>query len=191
MSDIIETIEKQQFIDPNILMEHFWNVFVADAFLGNFDRHNGNWGFLYDGRTQSAEISPVYDCGSCLLPQADERTMKLVLNDVDEMNTRVFNFPTSAIKLGGKKINYYDFLNNGDFEDCSKAIKRIVPKIDMTKISKFIESIPYLNQLQKEFYVKYIDSRYEKIIMPAYEQVLEEMHVEEQDLDEEQGMNMQ
>ena len=191
LSDIIETIEKQQFVDPNILTEHFWNVFVIDAFLGNFDRHNGNWGFLYDERTHTAEISPVYDCGSCLLPQADEKTMRLVLSNVDEMNARVFNFPTSAIKSNGKKINYYDFLNGGEFEECNKAIERIAPKIDIAKISGFIESIPYLSELQKAFYTQYINSRYEKIILPVYEQILDENIAEKQDFSEDQGMKMQ
>ena len=75
LSDILETIEKQQFVEPTLLLEHFWNVFVVDALLGNFDRHNGNWGFLYNNETQKSEVAPVFDCGSCLLPQADEKVM--------------------------------------------------------------------------------------------------------------------
>ena len=46
LSDILETIEKQQFVEPGRLLEYFWDVFAIDALLGNFDRHNGNWGFL-------------------------------------------------------------------------------------------------------------------------------------------------
>src|SRR5699024_5357934 len=72
LSDLLESIEKQQFVSPTEAADHFWNVFVVDAFLGNFDRHNGNWGFLYDPVFKTAEIAPVFDCGSCLLPQADE-----------------------------------------------------------------------------------------------------------------------
>lgn len=45
LSEILETIEKQQFVSPDRLLEHFWDVFVIDALLGNFDRHNGNWVF--------------------------------------------------------------------------------------------------------------------------------------------------
>ena len=86
LEDVLETIEKQQFVDPKLLLEHFWNVFVMDAFLGNFDRHNGNWGFLYDQVSQKASIAPVYDCGSCLLPQADEQVMQTVLENEDELN---------------------------------------------------------------------------------------------------------
>lgn len=48
LSEILETIEKQQFLDPAALLQHFGDMFVIDALLGNFDRHNGNWGFLYD-----------------------------------------------------------------------------------------------------------------------------------------------
>lgn len=64
-SDILETIEKQQYVSPDRLSEHFWNVFVADAFLGNFDRHNGNWGFLYNEELDEAEVAPIYDSACC------------------------------------------------------------------------------------------------------------------------------
>ena len=37
LSEILETIEKQQFVDPQKLREHFWNVFIVDALLGNFE----------------------------------------------------------------------------------------------------------------------------------------------------------
>lgn len=84
LADVLETIEKQQFVNPVQLMEHFWNVFVVDALLGNFDRHNGNWGFIVDTISQTAEIAPIYDCGSCLLPQADEKIMKNVLENENE-----------------------------------------------------------------------------------------------------------
>lgn len=73
LDDILDTIEKQRYIPFSELLEHCWNMFVVDVLLGNFDRHNGNWGFLYDDSTESMSIAPIYDCGSCLLPQADEK----------------------------------------------------------------------------------------------------------------------
>ncbi|MGN0106966.1 MAG: hypothetical protein ACI4A5_04625 [Hominilimicola sp.] len=36
LADVIETIEKQQFVNPKRLLEHFWNMFIADSLLGNF-----------------------------------------------------------------------------------------------------------------------------------------------------------
>ncbi len=168
LSDVLETIEKQQFVSPKELLEHFWNVFVVDALLGNFDRHNGNWGFLFNDETQTAEIAPVFDCGSCLLPQADEKVMKTILENEDQLNARIFQFPTSAIKLNDRKINYYDFISSMENEDCNKAILRIVPNIDIEFIYAFIDDIIYISDLQKKFYKTYIVARYEKILLPTY-----------------------
>lgn len=167
LADVLETIEKQQFVNPKELLEHFWNVFVIDALLGNFDRHNGNWGFLFNEETQTAEIAPVFDCGSCLLPQADEKIMKAVLENEDELNARIFQFPTSAIKLNDKKINYYDFISSTENKDCNNAILRILPKVDIKKINSFIDDTPYISDLQKEFYKTYIKARYEKVLLPT------------------------
>lgn len=171
LSDVMDTIDKQRYISPTILREHFWNMFIADALLGNFDRHNGNWGFLYDDTKNVAEIAPVYDCGSCLLPQADERIMQKVLSDEDELNARVFHFPTSAIKQKGRKINYYDFLIRAEDADCNAALRRIVPRIDMAQIEGFIDQVPAIPELQKEFYKRYIGARYERMLRSAYDAV--------------------
>lgn len=171
LEDITETIEQQHFVDPKILLEHFWDMFVVDAFLGNFDRHNGNWGFLVDTATQQTGIAPIYDCGSCLLPQADDKIMKLVLTNENELNARIYQFPTSAVKLGGKKINYHDFITSCNFMECNAAIKRIVPRVDMNQIVAFIDSTEALSELQKSFYKKYLNGRYEKILQPAFEKL--------------------
>ena len=171
LADLLETIEKQEYVSPHVLTKHFWNVFVVDSLLGNFDRHNGNWGFLYDKNAEKAEIAPVYDCGSCLLPQADENTMKKVLENETELESRIYRFPTSALKINNVKINYYEFLMNTDNADCKDAVERIVPRIDIDEIKEFIDTVPYITDMQKEFYKTYITARYEKIIAPVYEQI--------------------
>lgn len=173
LADITDTIAQQAFVNPQILSVHFWDMFVVDAFLGNFDRHNGNWGFLVDMKTQETSIAPVYDCGSCLLPQADEKIMNAVLTNEDELNARIYQFPTSAIKLDGKKINYYDFLLSGDSKECNIAIKKIIPKIDLKTIDEFIDKIEGLTALHKSFYKYYLKARYEKILIPAYSKAMQ------------------
>lgn len=174
LADILDTIEKQQFIVPDVLLKHFWDVFVIDALLGNFDRHNGNWGFLHDLSTGESSIAPVFDCGSCLLPQADEKVITAVLENEDMLNARVYQFPTSAIKLKGRKINYYDFLTTQPDADCQDALRRICPRVDMERIKAFIEGVPYITDLQKKFYKTYISARYELILQPAFELVAAE-----------------
>lgn len=168
LMDILETIEKQQFVEPGRLLEYFWDVFVIDALLGNFDRHNGNWGFLYDLVSETTVPAPVYDCGSCLLPQADESVMKSVLENEEELNKRVFRFPTSAVKIDGRKINYYDFLTKAENADCNAAVKRIYHRLNMEEINHFIEDVPYIGDLQKTFYKRYIGARVSLIFTPAY-----------------------
>lgn len=167
--DILEVIEKQQYVDPVLLKEHFWEMFAADALLGNFDRHNGNWGFLYDPKEKKREIAPVYDCGSCLLPQANDTVMQSVLNDKEALNLRIYRFPTSAVKLHGNKINYYNFMESAAYEDCNQAVRRIYKQTDMEQIGALIDQTPYISELQKEFYKRYISARLDLIIRPVYE----------------------
>lgn len=171
LNDILDTIEKQQYVSPDIMEQHFWDVFVVDALLGNFDRHNGNWGFLYDERTGTASLAPIYDCGSCLLPQADERIMREVLTNEDALHARVYQYPTSAIKQNDRKINYREFLMRAEYGGCNEAIRRIVPRAKMDAIDHLIDHAPYLSDLQKEFYKHYVKARYDLILAPAYDLV--------------------
>ncbi|MDD4729290.1 MAG: hypothetical protein PHN55_11145 [Dysgonamonadaceae bacterium] len=78
LSSITKAIDEQSLLEPKKLKDFFWDMFIADAFLGNFDRHNGNWGILIDEVQQSAEIAPIYDCGFCLYPQIDQAGMQTV-----------------------------------------------------------------------------------------------------------------
>ena len=170
--DILDTIEKQKFVAPDRLATHFWDMFVIDALLGNFDRHNGNWGFLHDPVSGISEIAPVFDCGSCLLPQADEIVMRKVLDNDNEMNARVFQYPTSAIKQDDKKINYYDYLMKAENADCNEALKRVYSRVDMETIRAFIYSIPYISDLQRQFYDRYITTRLKTILRTSYEIII-------------------
>lgn len=157
--DILQTIDEQTLVDRDSLLERFWGMFVVDAFIGNWDRHNGNWGFLYDDRTDEMTLAPVYDCGSCLYPQADEQIMEAVLSDPGERNHRIYNIPLSAIMQDGKKIKYFDYISSLQNEDCNHALKRIVPRIDMGKIKEIIDHTPFISDLQKKFYLTMLTER--------------------------------
>ena len=139
-------------------------MFIVDALIGNWDRHNGNWGFLYNNATDEVTLAPVFDCGSSLYPQADEDMMKAILSDKNELNHRIFDIPLSAITYNGKKINYFKFLSDGKFSDCNKALKRISSRIDMKKIYEIIDTTPTITELQKEFYKTMLTARKERII---------------------------
>ena len=160
MNDVLETIELQSFVDPVELKAHFWDMFVVDAFLGNFDRHNGNWGFLVDPTTRKAEIAPAFDFGSCLLPQADDDIMRRVIGDKAELDARIYNFPASALKQEGKKIGYVDFIAQNRDGVLAPSLARIVPRIDLAAINDFIDDTPYLTDHQRRFYKVYLAARF-------------------------------
>ena len=131
--------------------------------IGNFDRHNGNWGFLVDSVTRKAEIAPAYDFGSCLLPQADDDIMSRVIEDKAERDARIYTFPASALKQNGKKIGYIDFVAQNRSGVLSSALNRIVPRIDLAAINAFIDDTPLLTALQRQFYKTYLSARYEAV----------------------------
>lgn len=164
LNDILSTIDEQNSVDSKELKERFWDMFIADAFIGNWDRHNGNWGFLYDERTDTQTIAPVYDCGSSLYPQADEEMMADILADKREIQYRVFEIPTSAIMMNQKRINYFRFISSLQNEDCNAALERITKRIDMKEIAEMIDAIPCIGDLQKRFYKTMLIERKERIL---------------------------
>lgn len=171
LSDIMKAIEEQNAVNPIELKEWFWNVFIVDALIGNWDRHNGNWGFLYNVDTDEMSIAPVFDCGSCLYPQADEQIMKATLENKAEQDLRVFSIPLSGIKIDNTKINYFDFISSLQNRDCNKALKRILPRINMAEINNIIDETPYITDLQKTFYKTMLAQRKEKILDFSYDKL--------------------
>ena len=164
LSDILQTIEEQQLVDRDSLMARFWDMFIVDALIGNWDRHNGNWGFLYDDQNDEMTLAPVYDCGSCLYPQADDKIMEAVLSNHAQLEKRIYDIPLSAIQMDGKKIRYFDFISSLQNEDCNEALNRICPRISMSRIKEIIESTPFLSELQKRFYLTMLTERKTRIL---------------------------
>lgn len=142
LNDVLETIDQQHFMDSTIVRQRFWQMFVVDALLGNFDRHNGNWGFLVDENTGRVELAPVFDCGSCLLPQADDNIMQNCFDNQDEMLARVYPFPSSMLKIDGRKINYHDFLKAYGEEDFTMVLNELTPKIMELDFGGIISETP-------------------------------------------------
>ena len=164
LADILSTIDEQTAMDSETLKTRFWDMFIVDALIGNWDRHNGNWGFLYNNATDEVTLAPVFDCGSSLYPQADEDLVKKILSDKNELNHRIFDIPLSAVTYNGKKINYFKFLSEGEFPDCNKALKQIASRIDIKKIYEIIDNTPTITELQKEFYKAMLTARKERIL---------------------------
>ena len=172
LSSIMAAIDEQTLIQQDELEAFFWDMFIVDALLGNFDRHNGNWGILVNEGKQTAEIAPVYDCGSCLYPQLAVKEMQGVLEREEEIDKRIFVYPTSAIEEQGKKVSYFEFISSLQHQGCNAALKRIHARIDMERISRLVEDVPFLEPVQREFYKIMIRERKEKILDYSMERLL-------------------
>lgn len=141
----------------------FWRMFVVDALVGNFDRHGANWGFLKKaGRYQMA---PVFDNGSSLFPALlDDEALGEVMASEDEMLRRVYQFPTSQIKLNGKKSSYYDVIASGAFAECNEALDYVLSALDFAEVCKLVEGVEGISVRRAEFYKKVLDLRYRLIL---------------------------
>ena len=158
--DILEVIEETKVLIPSDTKDKFWNMFIIDCLIGNTDRHNGNWGFLVNTINGRVKFAPIYDCGSCLNPMLEDMEMEK-LNETELKNLAINCY--SCIKENGKKINYITYIKSMKNEECNKAISRIFDKIDMDEINRFIEQIPYMSDIRKQFYKSIIKLRYDII----------------------------
>ena len=167
LTDILNVLDENKIISIPKIKEKFWDMFVIDSLIGNTDRHNGNWGFLVDTKTNKIEFAPIYDCGSCLNPMIDDDEIKK-LQDNDIKNLAINCY--SCLKEDGKKINYMTYIKECKNEECNKAILRVFKNIKIDEINKFIDEISCMSNERKEFYKKIINIRY-KIIKEVYNKI--------------------
>ena len=167
LTDILSVLDENNIINIPKIKEKFWDMFVIDSLIGNTDRHNGNWGFLVDTKTDKIEFAPIYDCGSCLNPMIDDDEIKK-LQDNDIKNLAINCY--SCLKENGKKINYMTYIKECKNEECNKAILRVFKNIKIDEINKFIDEISCMSNERKEFYKKIINIRY-KIIKEVYNKI--------------------
>lgn len=148
-------------------IDTFWDMFILDALIGNFDRHGSNWGFLKKQNTY--RLAPVFDNGSCLFPKiVTDRQCEEIMNSGEEREKRVFLFPTSQIKLDGKKSSYYDVIASHRFSACDQALERVVKKLDFAAVLTIVNELDVMSDIRKKFLNVMLEERYEKLLLQPY-----------------------
>lgn len=151
------------------VLANYWDIFIVDALLGNFDRHANNWGYLINNQTQKMEIAPIYDCGSCLYPQLADDALEHIISNDNEIQMRIDKFPLAALEgLDGRKISYKTYINSFINDDCTAALERIFPRIDMGMIDSIIDETDGLSDIRRSFYKVMLHARYSHILESAY-----------------------
>ena len=177
LEDIEKVIEEHPFLRDirQEARDRYWDTFVVDAIIGNFDRHSGNWGYLAerDPRTNgflpAISPAPVFDCGSSLAPRLSEDAMERLAGDQRELARRARSFPRAKLIVGGGKGNvmYHEFLLSQEGADARAALWRLLPRIDALDIGSLVNSVPGISQVRARFLEQMIRSRISAIIDPA------------------------
>lgn len=175
---------------PN-LKERFWDMFVVDAFINNSDRHNGNWGVLVDLKNNEVKLAPIFDNGNSFFAKHDDSKLEKILQNEISFQSNVLRGKTpfkylehsvDAIKviknltIGKEKNKFTDEIS----ENIKEAIKRVVPRINLREINSLIDEIPteyngikIMSDTMKIFYKKFLEQKYEKILLPSLNKVLD------------------
>lgn len=155
-------------VSETILM--FWRIYIMDALLGNFDRHGANWGFIKENNRYT--LAPVFDNGSCLFPNLVDKTEMIeIMGSKEETDKRIYKFPTSQVKLNGKKSSYFEVINSLQFGECNDALRYVMEQLDMVRVEKLIDETPLISDTQKAFYKHMITERYNKILLASFDKL--------------------
>jgi len=172
LDEVLATIVGQDELKsiPGVL-ERFWDMFVVDAFIGNNDRNNGNWGVLIDPQGSDPTLAPVYDNGSAFFNKRSIAQMTKRLQDEKAMQEDAYQNPLSAYKYTGldnegQRINPFTFIKLRENAECNEAVARFAATVDLNTIRELIYSIPesfgnlaIMPEIQKEFYLKLLQIR--------------------------------
>lgn len=153
-------------------IERYWDTFVVDALVGNFDRHTGNWGLLLNAINGDYSLAPIYDYGSTLFPIISDEGIKDIISDKFEMAQRCLLFPSATLYITAEKtgkVGYYDMLSSNFDENCTKSLLKIFPQINLTKINEIIDETPLISNIRKAFYKNIINARYHIVLERAYD----------------------
>lgn len=165
---MLRTNSKLTSVEESIAL--FWEIYIVDALLGNFDRHGANWGFIK--RDNTYRLAPVFDNGSCLFPSLDEGQMRFIMESQDETDARVYKFPTSQIRLDGRKSSYFDVIDSLAFPECNKALAAIMSRTTFEDILGVLDDVRDLSDVRRAFYEHMLENRFRKILQVPYEHLM-------------------
>lgn len=170
-TDFLDILEVLKNMSDSEILTKFLDMFIIDAFIGNTDSHNGNWGFLYNKKDGMMEFAPIYDNGSCLNPIFEDSEIEKL--DNTELKNIAYNV-YSCLKINNKRIHYFDFIKSRSNKYCNEALLRVFPKINIPKISDFMNSIEGMSDVRKNFYMEVLSFRYHEL-EKVYNQLREAM----------------
>ena len=155
--------------------KRFWDMFIVDAFIGNSDRNNGNWGLLWHVFDGSLTLAPVYDNGNGFYNKRSLKQMEKRLSDEKMMKEDAYGTPVSVYKYKGldnegHRIKSFEFIEKTEILACRLALQRFLDNVDMNLIRDIINEIPeskgvlaVMPEIQKKFYIRLLEIRLDRL----------------------------
>lgn len=131
-------------------------VFMLDMFIGNYDRHEGNWGFITNENNKKVP-SPLFDMGASLF----SRDIDSVIGWTDgKIKNEIESGIRSSILYKGKKRGYFQLLNI--YIQTNPQLKEIITSfinLAEQKIDNFRQIYNEVNEYNREYeaYTNFID----------------------------------
>lgn len=206
INEVLDTIVGERKLkNTEGIMERFWDMFVVDAFIGNNDRNNGNWGLLIQRADRSTTIAPVFDNGNAFFNKKSVETMLKSLHSEQTFEMDAYKNTQCVYKYVNvqgqehriKPFHMIETLSSGANAEIynsaidirgllGDALLRFEEHFDMNKIISMIGDIPssasnlvVMPEEQKNYYAKILQTRYEKALLPAIQKVKERQNKEE------------
>ena len=165
LRNIRRLAESFKEIPAEEIMFFFYNMFVADAFLGNPNRNNDKWAMITN-TNGDVRISPIFGCSSSLFPLLSDEQLDIA--DLPRESNRIV---FAVADDDGRRICYSDYILACENYGVNAAVKRIVHRINMNEIRSIIDDIPCITEKRKNFYKKFLELQYQKILLPAYKKI--------------------
>ncbi|MDR0518643.1 MAG: HipA domain-containing protein [Clostridiales Family XIII bacterium] len=169
LSEVLTVIDENSALQKiQGVRERFWDMFVIDAYIGNHDRNNTNWGIITCD-DELVGLAPVYDNGGALYDKRDDATFSIRANDERALYIDAVNSSISAyIGDDGHHINPISYIVEKSNPHCNEAVARFAGRCDQKAIDDIIASIPMeadgyriIGKAQSEFYRKLLNIRHD------------------------------
>lgn len=158
LDDIMYVIRNARFIDRELSMQWFWDMFVVDSIIGNCDRNNGNWGYTINGL--SYDLYEVYDCGGCLNnKQSDEQLSSMSDAKFEQMAVKyAFNFVKNE-----HHVNPFKYMESSMNSYLQSAVDRVC-QLETQELYWLVTSVsPIISDARIEYYMRVMSRRLEEL----------------------------
>lgn len=157
LRDTLEIVGKHPWlIAAGGAVERFWDMFVIDLLIDNFDRNNGNWGILTDRK--AFRLAPVFDNGSCF-GQIPNRAAE---------GKPMIGPHTRRLVFAGHNLTPFELMHGHGITACNHALRRVKERFDLSGAEALIDelgSVGLVASTQADAYCATLEENFKKYFL--------------------------